>query len=60
MVGLSIAVQALLVGATGVLAKVNYPAIPQDLTTPFQQRLAIYAPNGTYRRPRLSAVDAGH
>ena len=28
------------------LAGVNYPTIPKDLTTPFQQRLAVYGPNG--------------
>ncbi|KAJ5362071.1 hypothetical protein N7541_002915 [Penicillium brevicompactum] len=27
------------------LAGVNYPTIPKDLTTPFQQRLAVYGPN---------------
>lgn len=25
----------------------NYPTIPDDLTTPFQQRLAVYGPNCT-------------
>lgn len=28
------------------LAAVSYPPIPEDLTTPYQQRLAIYGPNG--------------
>jgi acid phosphatase len=28
------------------LAAVDYPPIPEDLTTPYQQRLAIYGPNG--------------
>lgn len=28
------------------LAAVSYPPIPDDLTTPYQQRLAIYGPNG--------------
>lgn len=32
--------------ASCALASVNYPPIPKDLTTPFQQRLAVYGPNG--------------
>ena len=32
--------------AAGVLAAVDYPTIPKDLTTPVQQRLAINGPNG--------------
>lgn len=31
---------------TGDYVGPNYPPIPQDLTTPFQQRLAVYGPNG--------------
>lgn len=31
--------------AVGSLA-VDYPTIPKDKTTPYQQRLAIYGPNG--------------
>jgi acid phosphatase len=27
-------------------AGVQYPEIPTDLTTPFQQRLAVYGPDG--------------
>lgn len=27
-------------------AAANYPAVPQDVTTPVQQRLAIVGPNG--------------
>jgi hypothetical protein len=30
----------------GVIAGVNYPPIPKDLTTPTQQRLAYNGPNG--------------
>ncbi|KAJ6112434.1 hypothetical protein N7512_007758 [Penicillium capsulatum] len=35
-----------------VLASVNYPPIPEDLTTPFQQRLAVYgtSPNNLSSR----------
>lgn len=43
---LSALVKALPVfAATTVLAAVNYPPIPADLTTPVQQRLAIDGPN---------------
>jgi len=38
-------VKSLPVLAACVLA-VDYPPIPKDLTTPYQQRLAIYGPNG--------------
>ncbi|KAL3445822.1 Metallo-dependent phosphatase-like protein [Aspergillus insuetus] len=31
--------------AAVVIAKANYPSLPADLTTPFQQRLAIHGPN---------------
>ena len=31
--------------AAGLVAGANYPAIPTDLTTPVQQRLAIKGPN---------------
>lgn len=39
-------IMALSIFATGALAAVDYPPIPSDLTTPFQQRLAVYGPNG--------------
>lgn len=32
----------------GAQASVDYPPLPEDLTTPYQQRLAIYGPNGEY------------
>lgn len=32
--------------ASCAFAGVNYPEIPKDLTTPFQQRLTVYGPNG--------------
>lgn len=32
--------------AASALAGVTYPPIPEDLTTPVQQRLAVYGPNG--------------
>lgn len=31
---------------SGAQASVDYPPLPEDLTTPYQQRLAIYGPNG--------------
>lgn len=40
---LSFLVPALISGAQ---ASVDYPPLPEDLTTPYQQRLAIYGPNG--------------
>ena len=45
MVGISIFKTVPLL-AGGALASVNYPQIPKDLTTPFQERLAVYGPNG--------------
>jgi hypothetical protein len=39
-------IMAMSVLATGAIAAVDYPPIPSDLTTPFQQRLAVYGPNG--------------
>lgn len=45
--------KALPVLAAGALA-VDYPTIPQDLTTPYQQRLAIYGPNGKTSSPILA------
>ncbi|KAL4921332.1 Metallo-dependent phosphatase-like protein [Aspergillus aurantiobrunneus] len=51
--------------AVCVLAKANYPPIPEDLTTPFQQRLAIYGPNSvsigwnTYTQLNESCVEYG-
>ena len=32
--------------AAGVIAAATYPAIPVDLTTPVQQRIAVNGPNG--------------
>lgn len=46
MVG-SIAYKSLLLLAVPTLAGVNYPTLPKDLTTPFQQRLAVFGANGT-------------
>lgn len=39
------AILPLIAAATTTLAAVNYPPIPADKTTPFQQRLAINGPN---------------
>lgn len=39
-------VMALPVLAAGVMAGASFPAIPADLTTPVQQRIAINGPNG--------------
>lgn len=55
MVGTTTVVKALPVLAASALASVNYPPIPQDLTTPFQQRLAVYGPNG-----EIYLVTLGH
>lgn len=46
MVGIASFFKALPLVAAGAFASVNYPPIPEDLTTPFQQRLAVYGPNG--------------
>ncbi|KAL4862285.1 hypothetical protein BDV12DRAFT_190519 [Aspergillus spectabilis] len=54
-----------LLAASVVVAKANYPSLPQDLTTPFQQRLAIYGPNSvsigwnTYTKLDESCVEYG-
>lgn len=45
MVGSASFVKALPFLAASAVASVNYPTIPEDLTTPFQQRLAVYGPN---------------
>ncbi|KAL2816042.1 Metallo-dependent phosphatase-like protein [Aspergillus cavernicola] len=51
--------------AAVVVAKANYPHLPDDLTTPFQQRLAIYGPNSvslgwnTYTQLNESCVEYG-
>lgn len=46
MVGTTAAIKSLPLLAASALASVNYPPIPKDLTTPVQQRLAVYGPNG--------------
>jgi hypothetical protein len=46
MVGSTTLVKALPFLAASAIASVNYPTIPSDLTTPFQQRLAVYGLNG--------------
>ncbi|EAW11058.1 purple acid phosphatase family protein [Aspergillus clavatus NRRL 1] len=51
--------------ATGALAAVDYPPLPEDLTTPFQQRLAVYGPNAvsvgwnTYQQMNQGCVQYG-
>jgi hypothetical protein len=47
MVGISL-VKIMPFLASCAFASVNYPQIPKDLTTPFQQRLAVYGPNGKH------------
>jgi hypothetical protein len=47
MVGTSLLVKAMPLLAASALASTIYPPIPDDLTTPVQQRLAVYGPNGT-------------
>ncbi|KAI2684171.1 hypothetical protein CBS147317_8336 [Penicillium roqueforti] len=51
--------------ASCAFAGVNYPEIPKDLTTPFQQRLTVYGPNAvsvgwnTYEQLNQSCVNYG-
>ncbi|KAJ5378112.1 uncharacterized protein N7496_005521 [Penicillium cataractarum] len=65
MVGSTSFVKALPFLAAYVVASVNYPTIPSDLTTPFQQRLAVYGPNAvsvgwnTYEQLNQSCVVYG-
>ncbi|KAJ5227402.1 uncharacterized protein N7469_007408 [Penicillium citrinum] len=62
MVGLLSLSKAVLLVAAGALASVNYPPIPEDLSTPFQRRLAVYGPNAvsvgwnTYEKLNQSCV----
>jgi hypothetical protein len=44
MVGASSVIKAMPLLAASAFASVNYPTIPDDLTTPVQQRLAVYGP----------------
>lgn len=46
MVNLFALSQRLPLLASCVIAAASFPSIPSDLTTPFQQRLAINGPNG--------------
>lgn len=50
MVGSIALLSALSVLIKSTLASVDYPPLPEDLTTPYQQRLAIYGPNGEFPR----------
>lgn len=50
MVGSIALLSALPVLIKSTLASVDYPPLPEDLTTPYQQRLAIYGPNGEFLR----------
>ncbi|KAJ5219613.1 hypothetical protein N7468_008817 [Penicillium chermesinum] len=65
MVGSFSVLKSLPIVAAGALANVNYPPIPEDLTTPFQQRLAVYGPNAvsvgwnTYEQLNQSCVQYG-
>ncbi|KAJ6023782.1 hypothetical protein N7540_004579 [Penicillium herquei] len=65
MVGSFTLIKTLPVLAAGTWAGVNYPTIPDDLTTPFQQRLAVYGPNSvsvgwnTYEQLNQSCVEYG-
>ncbi|KAJ5152649.1 uncharacterized protein N7482_009127 [Penicillium canariense] len=62
MVGSTSFVKALPLLAVSAFAGVNYPTIPSDLTTPFQQRLAVYGLNAvsvgwnTYEQLNQSCV----
>jgi len=46
MVGASSLIKAMLLLAASTFASTTYPPIPGELTTPVQQRLAVYGPNG--------------
>ncbi|OOQ83557.1 putative acid phosphatase [Penicillium brasilianum] len=65
MVGSTTLVKALPFLAASAIASVNYPTIPSDLTTPFQQRLAVYGANAvsvgwnTYEQLNKSCVAYG-
>ncbi|KAJ5771641.1 hypothetical protein N7520_002170 [Penicillium odoratum] len=65
MVGFTSFLKVLPVLAASSLASVNYPTIPTDLTTPVQQRLAVYGPNSvsvgwnTYEQLNQSCVAYG-
>jgi acid phosphatase len=47
MVGVATLIKSLPLVAGSAFASVTYPSLPKDLTTPHQQRLAVYGPNGT-------------
>ncbi|KAJ5691850.1 hypothetical protein N7462_001273 [Penicillium macrosclerotiorum] len=65
MVGSVSFIKSLPLLAASALAGVNYPTIPSDLTTPFQQRLAVYGPTSvsvgwnTYEQLNSSCVVYG-
>ncbi|KAJ5548323.1 hypothetical protein N7513_005557 [Penicillium frequentans] len=65
MVGFTTVLKTLPALAASALASVNYPTIPTDLTTPVQQRLAVYGPNSvsvgwnTYEQLNQSCVTYG-
>ena len=46
MVRAAISVKDLLLMAAPVFGSIRYPPIPEDLTTPFQVRLAVNGHNG--------------
>lgn len=54
-----------LLAASHVIASVNFPPIPKDLTTPVQQRLAFKGPNemsvgwNTYQKLEQACVQYG-
>lgn len=48
MVSAYSSVKVLPVLAAGAFAAASYPAIPADLTTPVQQRIAVNGPNSTF------------
>ncbi|KAJ5261117.1 hypothetical protein N7478_011712 [Penicillium angulare] len=65
MVGSFSFIKSLPVLAAGALASISYPALPDDLTTPVQQRLAVYGPDSvsvgwnTYEQLNQSCVEYG-
>jgi acid phosphatase len=56
MVGVSTLLKSLPFVAGSAFASVTYPVLPKDLTTPHQQRLAVYGPNGNSPSRKNSVI----
>ncbi|KAJ6001505.1 hypothetical protein N7522_006732 [Penicillium canescens] len=65
MVGVATLIKSLPLVAGSAFASVTYPGLPKDLTTPHQQRLAVYGPNAvsvgwnTYKQLNQTCVQYG-